>query len=149
MPMSNVGTFNTFQSSEPDQITSYMKQTPPWKKLTVSYLVKKLSTFHASQNFITTWAFTRLPVHILTFYLFKLHHKDTLLSIGVQCDLFCSGFLTKILFVFLIFSQYCYHTWCDHINILQRQLWSPYSSTANAISRDTYSRVSWFCRTVC
>jgi len=45
MPMSNVGTFNTFQPGEPDQITSYMKQTPSWKKLTVSYLVKKLSTF--------------------------------------------------------------------------------------------------------
>jgi len=64
-----------------------------------------------------------VPVHILTFYLFKMHHKDTLLSIGVQSGLFHSGFLTKIVLVFLIFSQYCcYHTWCDHINILQRQL---------------------------
>jgi len=46
MPMSNVGTFNTFQSGKPDQITSYMKQIPSWKKNTVRYLVKKLSTFH-------------------------------------------------------------------------------------------------------
>jgi len=123
MPVSNVGTFNILQPGEPDQITSYMKQTPSWKKadseLTGQEIIHLswIPKFHYHISIHKT-----LPVHILTFYLFKIHRKDTLLSTGVQSGLFRSGFLTKILFAFHTFSQYCYHARCDHINILQRQL---------------------------
>jgi len=76
------------------------------EKLIVAWLVKKLPAFYGTQGFITIICMS-LPLapalnHILTHFLIYVLILSSSLCVGLPSGLFPVGFLTKIVYAFLV-----------------------------------------------